>query len=538
MTPQQLLAERSLLALAPVAARGDLLDPAQEVAIASLDHTATLKLDNAGRALLHAWTSRADRVFLFDDARPALRRLLRAGVDVRRPLCRLTLERLSADSSVHDDGQIARDVTAAAARASSILHKLEAQLIAVESAGHTRVARLECLVLRAFAALEDRGLAINVPMWRGLVDEQQQHAVRAKAEVIALGDAHIARDLFGTPEINLDADGDVRTLIKRVLGAEPSDIGKSTLSALKHPLTDALLRYREAHKIVSTYGEALLSRVDARTHRLHATFTPLGASTGRVASANPNLQNLPSDARYGKCLVPPAGRALITADYGTCELRIVAELAQDPVFLRAFDAGEDLHSTVATSMFGVKVSKTENSELRQRAKAINFGLVYGMGAPALSMSLGVSAEVGQQLLDKYFKTFPRIREHLEDSVRTALARGYSETILGRRLTYDVEQLKSDNARGELGRIMKNMPIQGASADMTKLAMVRVHERLTPPHTRPSAGLVNTIHDELVVECDADEADEVSACVTAEMEQAHRTLLRRVPPLVETHVTLG
>jgi DNA polymerase-1 len=535
VTPAELLARRSLVAIVPAAERGDLLDPAEQVGLASLDHTTTLALDADGRALLAAWTKRTDRVFVFDEARPALRRLLRAGVDVARPICRATLERLADGKHVDDTGQIAREVVSAGVRASQIAHKVEGLLQRVDERGQKKVARLENLVLRPFAALEDRGLPVDVPGWRALVDESRALAQAAKSEVVALAGAHVPRDLFGTPEINLDADGDVRVLLKRALGVEVPDIGKGTLAGLKQPITDALLRYREAQKIVSTYGDAFLSRVDPRTKRIHATFVPLGASTGRVASRDPNLQNLPSDARFHRCLQAPPGRMLVTADYATCELRIVAELAGDPVFVRAFDAGEDLHSIVATSMFGKPVSKTENPELRQRAKAINFGLVYGMGPPALAASLGVTLEAGTELLERYFRTFPRIREYLEGSVTTALARGYSETILGRRLTYDREQLESDNARGELGRIMKNMPIQGASADMTKLAMVRVHERLCEEFPSRSAGLVNTVHDELVVECDEADAANVAAAVQHEMSEAHRTLLKRVPPLVEVQV---
>jgi DNA polymerase-1 len=209
-------------------------------------------------------------------------------------------------------------------------------------------------------------------------------------------------------------------------------------------------------------------------------------------------------------------------------------MSGDPVFLRAFDAGEDLHATVASQMFGARVSKTENPELRQRAKAINFGLVYGMGAPALAASLGVTPPQGQELLDRYFRTFPRIKDFLEASVEKALQKGYSETLLGRRLSFSREELDADNARGELSRIMKNMPIQGTSADMTKLAMVRVHERLLED-TGGDAGLVNTIHDELVVECEASAGEQVAAAVRTEMEDAHRALCKRVPPLVEVQV---
>jgi DNA polymerase I len=536
VTPGEILARRSLVALAPSAPSGDLLDPPAAVAVCALDESATLPLDDEGRALLASWARRSDRVFLFDEARPALRRLLRAGVDVARPVGPPTLERL-AGGHAEDTAQIARDPLQALERGRQIVHKLEPLLGRVEERGQKKVARLENLVLRPFAALEDRGLPIDADAWRKIVEDEKMKAHVARDEVIALGGAHVPRDLFGTPEVNFDAEAEVKTLLDRVLGYRLADLQRGTLASVDHPIARALLLYRESQKIVSTYGEAFLSRIDKRTGRIHATFVPLGASTGRVASRDPNLQNLPSDERFLRCLRAPPGRALVSADYATCELRIVAELSSDPVFLQAFEDGEDLHSTVAARMFGKKVSKTENPELRHRAKAINFGLVYGMGAAALASSLEVPIDEGERLLQQYFKTFPRIRDHLEGSVETALKKGYAETILGRRLFFDKEALAAPNARGELGRIAKNMPIQGTSADMTKLAMVRVHERLATgaKGSAPDAGLVNTIHDELVVECDEKSADEVAAAVRAEMAAAHQSLLKRVPPLVEVHV---
>ncbi|MCC7073868.1 MAG: hypothetical protein IT383_21350 [Deltaproteobacteria bacterium] len=531
----ELLARRSLVALCPWASSGDLLDPPAGVALAALDGAALLTLDEPGRALLAAWTKRADRVFLFDEARPALRRLLRAGVDVARPACRATLEALAeGHGGQSESSQICAGPHDAAERAHKIVHRLEGLLARVDERGQKKVARLECLVLRAFAALESRGLPIDVDAWSRLIDEEKQKAGVAKEELLALAGPHVQRDLFGVPELNLDADHEVKVLLERVTGRRLLDVTRATLASLDHPMARALLLWRESNKLVTTYGDAFLSHVDRRTGRIHATFVPLGASTGRVASRDPNLQNLPSDARFHRCLKAPPGRALVTADYATCELRIVAELSKDPVFLRAFDEGQDLHSTVAATMFKAEVSKTKNPELRQRAKAINFGLVYGMGAAALAAQLDVPHDEGERLLQQYFRTFPRIKDALERSVETALQKGYAETVLGRRLFFDPETLKGPNARGELSRIAKNMPIQGTSADMTKLAMVRVHERLLD-ETKGSAGLVNTIHDELVVECDEADAERVAKAVEREMADAHRALLQRVPPEVEVHV---
>jgi DNA polymerase I len=188
---------------------------------------------------------------------------------------------------------------------------------------------------------------------------------------------------------------------------------------------------------------------------------------------------------------------------------------------------------VASTMFGVTVTKTERPELRQRATGINFGLVYGMGAAGLAAQLRCSRDEAEQLLARYFATFPDVKRYLDDSVEKALAKGYAETVLGRKLAFDPAVLDGKNARGELSRIAKNMPIQGTSADMTKLAMVRVHERLVDEGR--DAGLVNTIHDELVVECPAADQDAVARIVSEEMGAAHSALLKRVPPLVEVHV---
>ncbi len=525
MSTASLLLTRPLLALLPVA-DGYVVSDGVDVEF------------SGDFALLARFAKRTDRVFLFDEAKPALRLLLTKGVDVARPLCRFTIETLGGARPDETGAALAPSTTVAGDRARDLVAKLEGRMVRIDERGHKKVARLECLVLRAFAALEHRGLPIHKAGWQALVDVERGAARDAKDAVFALAGDLVPRDLFGTPELNLDAESEVRALLQRATGKALEGVDRYTLAALEHPLATALLTYREAWKVVSTYGDSFLQHVrdvdGDGVGRIRSTFVPLGASTGRVACRDPNLQNLPKDGRFHEQLRAPRGRKLVTADYGTCELRIVAELAEDPVFIAAFARGEDLHSTVATSMFGVKVSKTENPELRQRAKAINFGLVYGMGPAALSSSLRVDRATGEELLARYFRTFPRVRDYLEGSVDEALRKGYSETILGRRLTYDRETLSSSNARGELSRIMKNMPIQGASADMTKLAMVRVHERLVD-ETNANAGLVNTVHDELVVECADKDADVVRGIVADEMAEAHKTLLKKVPPLVEIAV---
>lgn len=532
--PSRWLAERALYGLCVWTYSDDLRKgPMGLVFCASEYDFLEVSLDLPGiRKEIADWLQRNDRVVVMDSARRQLRHLLAADIDVARPVCLQTLARLAGEDP-GEERNPPRDAAGAKRRALEALQALSPTMDAVANREQQKVARLESLVLRAFAALEHRGLAIDEVGWRALVHEAVEKRDRARREVFLSLEDVVSRDLFGEPDLSLDNDADVRGAIQKATKIALPDVSKSTLKDLDHPVGPALLRYRESSKIVSTYGDAFLELIHPDTQRFHATFYPLGASTGRVSSRNPNLQNLPSDERFHRCLRAPENRAMVTADYATCELRILAEFSADPHFISAFEQGEDLHSAVASTLFGEKVSKSENSHLRQAAKAINFGLVYGMGVTALANSLGRDLEEAEALLAQYFARFPKIRGYLEESVDRALARGYAETALGRRLYFDPETLKGSNARGELSRIAKNMPIQGTSADMTKLAMVRVHERLLGDFS--DAGLVNTIHDELVVECDANEADAVAIAVQQEMSEAHRTLVRRVPPVVEVHV---
>jgi DNA polymerase-1 len=528
------LLARPLVALTLIAGDDDLLRPASAALVVDEDGAQLhVDLEDArAAAALADCLADSDRVCVLDSARPQLRRLLRSGVDVARPACVSTLRHVLGEP-VGDLERTARSDDAARERGAWALRELGGLIARSREQGQTRVARLENLVLRPFAALEDRGLPIDVARWRALVDAARARREGAAADVFAaLGDA-VGRDLFGQPDLSLDNDAEVKATFERVLGEELPDIGKGTLARLQHPLGDALLRYREGAKIVSTYGDAFLEHVHPRTGRIHATFFPLGASTGRVSSRDPNLQNLPSGEDFHRCIAPGAGRVVVTADYATCELRILAQLSGDERFAEAFANDEDLHSVVATRMFNENVSKEHNAELRKKAKAINFGLVYGMGAAALGRQVGASTQEAEGLLARYFQEFPRIRDYLEGSVDTALGRGYAQTLLGRRLHFDPEVLAADNARGELSRVAKNMPIQGTSADITKLAMVRVHERLRERFG--DAGLINTIHDELVVECGAADGDAVAAAVEAEMGAAHSVLLPDVPPKVEVAV---
>lgn len=208
-------------------------------------------------------------------------------------------------------------------------------------------------------------------------------------------------------------------------------------------------------------------------------------------------------------------------------------MSGDPVFVRTFVDGGDLHAIVASRIFGKPVSKTENPELRARAKAINFGLAYGMGAPGLANQIGAPLSEAEQLLDAYFQAFPAIRGYLDTTARDALRRGWCATIAGRKHWFN-DMVSSGADEGARVRVAKNMPIQGTNADMIKLAMTRIARALA--HDRQKARLVNMIHDELVLEVADAEAEAVTAIVRREMISAGAAFVRKVPVEIDIHVS--
>ncbi|MEM7495442.1 MAG: DNA polymerase A family protein [Myxococcota bacterium] len=520
--------------LVPLGPRDDPNHPPNAVVLT--DGTATevipaMPESQAASATLRRCCARADRAFLCAHAKPCLRGLLRVKLDIARPICLLTLHQL-----LHADPppwlqHAARGVDEAVQLARRQRDCLGDLLPRLTQHKLRRVARLECLVLRAFASMEHRGFPIDQARWRQALRQTQTDLAASRQEVLAHTGNQSEQDLFGHHQVNLDDGRQVKLLLQQVLGNSIPNTNQETLRKLDHPMAKALLRYRELAKLSQTYGENFLQFIDPRTDRIHACFEPLGTATGRAACHSPNLQNLPNRVEFRRCIHPEGDRVLVTADYASCELRIMADLCGDPNFLRAFEEGRDLHSEVATRLFGVPVDKENNSHLRKQAKTITFGLLYGMGTSALARRLNIPPRQADDLMHRYFAAHPRLKAYLDHSVQQALQRGFARTTLGRRLPLDQEQDGHDRAR--FSRIARNMPIQGTGADMLKLAMARLHERLAREF--PSAGLVNTVHDELVVECANEHATGVAALVKREMEGAEQTLLPNVKPQVDVHV---
>jgi len=399
--------------------------------------------------------------------------------------------------------------------------------------GLEEVARLECDAVAAFADLAYDGVYLDAPAWTTLIDEARAERDRLRTEVDEHMQQVASTDLFGRVDLNYDSDAELKQALSRLLGRPVRDVNKQALRRLGHPVVEPLVRYREMNKIVSSYGESFLENIHPRTGRIHADFRQIGAPTGRVACSRPNLQNIPRGSRFRQCFRAPEGRSMVTADYSGCELRILAEMSADPAFVQTFRRGGDLHAIVASEIFGRPVSKEKNAELRDRAKAINFGLAYGMGAGGLAAVTGVGVEEAERLLARYFSAYPAVKAYLDRSAAQALDRGSVRTLAGRRLVLEVGERVEGADLAAVARVAKNMPIQGTNADMLKLAMANIHERLRREGL--DAFMVNCVHDEILLEAAAEEAWEVAELVSQEMVRAGERWITKVPIAVDVAV---
>ena len=300
----------------------------------------------------------------------------------------------------------------------------------------------------------------------------------------------------------------------------------------KHPIVDEVLEYRMLTKLKSTYADGLL-KVISEDGRIHTNFQMTVTATGRLSSTEPNLQNIPVRKKLGaqirNMFVAAPGMMLVDADYSQIELRLLAHISGDETMKEAFLSGEDFHTVTASNVFGVPVSEV-TPILRSRAKAVNFGIVYGISAFSLAQDIGVYPNEAKAYIDAYLEKYHGVRDYMKQIVETAKAQGYVATIYGRRRYLPELKSANFNMRSFGERVALNMPVQGTAADIIKLAMVNVHRRLKAE--RLKARLILQVHDELIVECPGEEAEQVRQILTEEMENAARL---SVPLLAEAHI---
>ena len=300
----------------------------------------------------------------------------------------------------------------------------------------------------------------------------------------------------------------------------------------EHEIIDLLLNYRQITKLKSTYADSLPKLVNSKTGKIHTTYNQTVASTGRLSSLNPNLQNIPIRTELGreirKAFIPTDDNYLIfSADYSQIELRIMAHLSKDKEMVRAFTKGEDIHSSTAALVFKVP-QKDVTADMRRKAKEVNFGILYGIGAFGLGTRLGLTRKYAQEIIDTYFNTFKNIKGMMDTFVLNAKEKGFAETLNGRKRFLRNINSKNRVVRQFEERVAINMPIQGTAADMIKIAMINIHNELEKRETKTR--MILQVHDELLFDMHKDEVEELTPVIKSIMENAMKF---KVPIIVES-----
>ncbi|MFT5352748.1 MAG: DNA polymerase-1, partial [Candidatus Paceibacteria bacterium] len=286
-----------------------------------------------------------------------------------------------------------------------------------------------------------------------------------------------------------------------------------------HPIADKVLQYRELQKLVSTYIDNIPNHIK-EDGRIHPTFIQSGAATGRMASQDPAVQNIPVKSEYGRrirnAFVAPKGKRLVALDYSQVELRLAAILSDDQKLIQIFKNGEDVHTSVASFVFKVKPDEV-TKEMRRRAKVINFGILYGMGVNALQKNLGTDRKEAQEFYNNYFETFKTLAQYLDNTKASAARKGYTETLFGRRRHFEGIKSSLPFIRAQAERMAINAPIQGTNADMVKLAMVETYKYIKKEKLDDKVKLLLQIHDEIIYEVDEDLVEETTETIRKIME---------------------
>lgn len=423
-----------------------------------------------------------------------------------------------------------------AARDAALLLPLRDKLVeALRSASLGRCAQLEFECVVPVATLELNGIFLDKERWREqLAVVEKRRAVLAEELQVMLAEESPQQSFFGPTRLDINLDSHVQ--LTRALQRRGIELPDGTRNwklqplAEKHAEIKTLLEYRTVQKALTSYGENILEEIKPATGRLHANFHQIGAPTGRMACTQPNIQQVPHAHEYRRCFRAPEGRKLVIADYSQIELRILADYTGDKGFVDAFNSGADLHRVTAAQIFNVALEEV-SKEQRDFAKRLNFGVVYGIGAKRFALMTGLSETEAEDLLRRYFATYRDLDAWLRKAAQQAVReRTAPRTVAGRlaRFNFDPEDRQAVSLVQRNG---KNSPIQGSSADIIKRALRLLHDRLK----ETTACLVNVVHDEIVVECAAEDAEGISRTVEQAMCAAGEEYVKKVPVKVETQI---
>lgn len=410
------------------------------------------------------------------------------------------------------------------------------------------VLELEFELAGVVADMELVGTPVNVGLWKSKLKqvEKEHEASRLRMHEILFDEGGLDEQtaLFEREGINIKSNKQIKEAFQKI-GINVDATNEREISLISHPAAQELLNYRGLQKILSAYGSTFLEKIHPFTERIHADFQQIGTETGRFSCKDPNLQQMPEAFR--EC-VSKEGYVIVGADYSQIELRILAELSGDPAFIRAFTSGDDLHKSTAAMMFNIPID-TVSKDQRFIAKTINFGISYGMGTKKLKDMLNAEAyrngakELNypqvQEMLNRYHRAYKKVAEWLTEAGNIAYARGWSETMLGRKRFYTrpdpnaITEHELDQQVAAIKRKGANSPIQGTNADITKLAMVRVHNELKDAGYR--ADMIIQVHDEIVVLAQTSQAEDVKKVVVESMKQSATEIIKKVPVKADAYI---
>ncbi len=421
-----------------------------------------------------------------------------------------------------------------AAKDAAIMVSLREKILEkLKSDGLIQAAKLEFDCVLPIAAMELNGFYLNAVCWREQLEKVKAEQEKVALELQQMLSAGVAQaSLFGVAEINLDSKNQVTDALKNLGVPVPETTRGWQLQPLaaKYPVVEKLLEYRGVAKNITSFGDTILGFINPETKRIHADFRQIGAPTGRFSCSKPNIQQIPHGEEYRKCFRAEEGNKLIIADYSQIELRILAEFSNDQNFINAFKSGEDFHATAAAQVFNVKLEDVTGDQ-RSFAKRLNFGVVYGIGSQRFAMMTGVSNTEAENIMRRYFATYRGLDSWLRNAANRVIKERLARTASGRMMRFrfdenDRQKIASAKRNG------KNMPIQGSSADILKRALRLLHEAISGT----SAKLVNIVHDEIIVEAKAEEAENVAKLLEKAMCDAGEEYVTKVPVKVDVEIS--
>lgn len=380
---------------------------------------------------------------------------------------------------------------------------------------------IEMPLIRVLADMERTGVKLNKENLKSIAGQLREDIIALEKEIYTLAGTEFnissPKQLGDILFIRLKLDDKARVTKTKQFNTSEEILQRLTG---KHPIVNKVLEYRGLKKLLSTYVETLPDLADKKTGRIHTSFNQAIASTGRLSSNNPNLQNIPVRDERGreirKAFVPEEGNLFLSADYSQIELRIMAHLSRDKGMIDDFLSGNDIHAVTASKIFGVDI-KDVTREMRSRAKTANFGIIYGISSFGLSERLTIGRKEAKDLIDGYFNSYPGVKKYMDESIRRAREQGYVTTMFGRRRYLRDINSRNQVVRGNAERNAINAPIQGTAADIIKVAMVRIHEILK--EEKYASKMILQVHDELIFEVVPGEMEKLKKMVIHEMTNA-------------------